>query len=80
MLDFLPLARDVAADIGLPLGLRLMDLAAQHLARQPRLIRFGAIGAVRPHIAARVIRGHHLAQHLAIAVGRRRHGELRIKP
>ena len=29
-----------------------------HLARQPRLIRLGAVGAVHPHIAARVILGH----------------------
>ena len=79
MLDFLPLARDVAAGIGLP-WLATMDLAAQLLRRQPYLIRFGAIGAVRPHIAARVIRRHDLAEHPAIAVGRRRHGDLRIKP
>ena len=51
-----------------------MDLAAQHLRRQPCLIRFGAIGAVRPHIAARVIRRQDLAEQPAIAVGRRRHG------
>ena len=50
-----------------------MDLAAQHLGRQPRLIRLGAVGAVRPHIAAGVVRGLDLRQHPAIAMGRRRH-------
>ena len=49
-----------------------MDLAAQHLGRQPRLIRLGAVGAVRPHIAARIVRRHDLGQHPAITVGGRR--------
>ena len=52
-----------------------MDLTAQYLARQPCLIRLGAVGAVRPHIAAGIIRGHDLTQHPSIAVGGRRHGE-----
>jgi hypothetical protein len=51
-----------------------MDLAAQHPGRQPCFIRLGAIGAVRPHIAANVVRADYMAQHPAITVGRGRHG------
>ena len=55
------------------LGFAAMDLAAQHLACQPCLICLRTVGAVRPYIAARVIRGHDLAQHSPIALRRGRH-------
>ena len=51
-----------------------MDPALQALLLQRRLDLRRTIGAVRPHIGARVIRRQDLAEYPAIAVGRRRHG------